>query len=179
VPHIQEISADGKKILLKECLKSEMHQSVMSSCGTEVCSDARCACDGSRSFSFRQSDLAMIAARDGLKICVRGHSSILALMDQLDHGGRTLRHHRQRHATDRPRQPYFPPHVHIGIPDREVAIAAFMNQARELSPHLYALSVNSPFWLGQKHRPKGVPPDDLRAASAHGYSRSVRKLVRV
>jgi glutamate---cysteine ligase / carboxylate-amine ligase len=39
-------------------------------------------------------------------------------------------------------------HVHVGIPDRALAIAV-MNQARYFLPHLYALSVNSPFWLGQ------------------------------
>ena len=39
-------------------------------------------------------------------------------------------------------------HVHVGIPDREEGID-MMNQARYFLPHLYALSVNSPFWLGQ------------------------------
>jgi carboxylate-amine ligase len=39
-------------------------------------------------------------------------------------------------------------HVHVGIPDREEGIDV-MNQARYFLPHLYALSVNSPFWLGQ------------------------------
>src|SRR6476469_1414817 len=39
-------------------------------------------------------------------------------------------------------------HVHVGIPDREEGID-IMNQARYFLPHLYALSVNSPFWLGQ------------------------------
>ncbi len=39
-------------------------------------------------------------------------------------------------------------HVHVGIPDREEAIDV-MNQARYFLPHIYALSVNSPFWLGQ------------------------------
>jgi len=39
-------------------------------------------------------------------------------------------------------------HVHVGIPDRNVAIHV-MNQARYFLPHLFALSVNSPFWLGQ------------------------------
>src|SRR5205807_8494792 len=39
-------------------------------------------------------------------------------------------------------------HVHVGIPDREEAID-IMNQARYFLPHIYALSVNSPFWLGQ------------------------------
>ena len=39
-------------------------------------------------------------------------------------------------------------HVHIGIPDREEGIQ-LMNQARYFLPHIYALSVNSPFWLGR------------------------------
>ncbi len=36
----------------------------------------------------------------------------------------------------------------MGIPDREEGID-IMNQARYFLPHLYALSANSPFWLGQ------------------------------
>src|SRR6266480_2508001 len=39
-------------------------------------------------------------------------------------------------------------HVHIGIPDRAEGIQ-LMNQARYFLPHIYALSTNSPFWLGQ------------------------------
>ena len=39
-------------------------------------------------------------------------------------------------------------HVHVGIPDPELAIAV-MNQARSWLPHLLALSTNSPFWAGR------------------------------
>jgi carboxylate-amine ligase len=39
-------------------------------------------------------------------------------------------------------------HVHIGIPDREEGVQ-LMNQARYFLPHIFALSTNSPFWLGQ------------------------------
>ncbi len=39
--HIQQILADGKMIL-KEHLKPEMHQSVVE-LGTEICADAACA----------------------------------------------------------------------------------------------------------------------------------------
>jgi carboxylate-amine ligase len=39
-------------------------------------------------------------------------------------------------------------HVHVGIPDRQEGID-LMNQARYFLPHLYALSTNSPFWLGE------------------------------
>ena len=39
-------------------------------------------------------------------------------------------------------------HVHVGVEDREMQIA-IMNQARYFLPHILALSVNSPFWLGR------------------------------
>jgi len=45
-------------------------------------------------------------------------------------------------------------HVHVGIPNRESAIHV-MNQARYFLPHIYALSVNSPFWVGQNTGLKG------------------------
>ena len=45
-------------------------------------------------------------------------------------------------------------HVHVGIADREAAIHV-MNQARYFLPHIYALSVNSPFWVGQDTGLKG------------------------
>src|SRR5205085_4010279 len=45
-------------------------------------------------------------------------------------------------------------HVHVGIPNRERAIHV-MNQTRYFLPHIYALSVNSPFWVGQDTGLKG------------------------
>jgi carboxylate-amine ligase len=39
-------------------------------------------------------------------------------------------------------------HVHIGIEDRDVAIA-IMNELRYFLPHILALSVSSPFWMGR------------------------------
>ena len=38
-------------------------------------------------------------------------------------------------------------HVHVGVEDKEVAIA-LMNQVRTWFPHLLAISSNSPFWNG-------------------------------
>ncbi len=40
-------------------------------------------------------------------------------------------------------------HVHVGVPDREEAIAIF-NSARYFLPHLLALSTSSPFFNGRK-----------------------------
>ena len=39
-------------------------------------------------------------------------------------------------------------HVHVGMPDKELAIK-IMNQARTWLPHLIAFSSNSPFWYGR------------------------------
>jgi len=40
-------------------------------------------------------------------------------------------------------------HVHVGIKDKQVAVA-LANQVRYFLPHLLALSCSSPFWLGRK-----------------------------
>lgn len=141
--HVQEILAQGKMIL-KEQIKSEMHQSVVE-LGTEICQDTGAA---RQQVVQLRSQLAMLAARDGLLIASAGTHPFSHWMDQLISAG-------ERYATvvDDLQQIaranlIFGLHVHVGIPDREEAIQ-LMNQARYFLPHIYALSVNSPFWLGQ------------------------------
>lgn len=77
--HIQQILADGKMIL-KEHVKPEMHQSVVE-LGTEVCSDARCA---RQQVVDLRSELATLAARDGLKIASARDASVLTLDGSVD-----------------------------------------------------------------------------------------------
>jgi carboxylate-amine ligase len=141
--HIQEILADGK-MLLKERVKPEMHQSVVE-LGTEVCSDVASA---RRQVIELRSELAAIAAQGGLKIASAGTHPFSHWMDQLitaDERYATIVKDMQQIARA---NLIFGLHVHVGIPDREQGID-IMNQARYFLPHLYALSVNSPFWLGQ------------------------------
>src|ERR1700694_2009485 len=141
--HIQEILSNGR-IILKERVKSEMHQSVVE-LGTEVCRDARCA---RQQVVDLRSELAMLAARDGLKIASAGTHPFSHWMDQLITVGEryaTIVNDLQQIARA---NLLFGLHVHVGIPDREQAIQ-LMNQARYFLPHIYALSTNSPFWLGQ------------------------------
>jgi carboxylate-amine ligase len=141
--HIQEILADGRMIL-KERVKSEMHQSVVE-LGTEVCRDVHCA---RQQLVQLRSELAAIATHRGLKIASAGTHPFSHWMDQLiteDERYATIVKDLQQIARA---NLIFGLHVHVGIPDREVAIA-IMNQARYFLPHLYALSTNSPFWLGQ------------------------------
>jgi carboxylate-amine ligase len=141
--HIQQILAGGKMIL-KEQVKPEMHQSVVE-LGTEVCPDARCA--RAQIIQLR-SELAKLAGRDELCIASAGTHPFSHWMDQLitaDERYTTIVQDMQQIARI---NLIFGLHVHIGIPDREEAIDV-MNQARYFLPHLYALSANSPFWLGQ------------------------------
>jgi carboxylate-amine ligase len=141
--HIQEILANDKMIL-KERVKSEMHQSVVE-LGTEICSDTAMA---RQQVVQLRSQLAMLAARDGLKIASAGTHPFSHWMDQLITAGdryTTIVNDLQQIARA---NLIFGLHVHIGIPDREETIQ-LMNQARYFLPHIYALSVNSPFWLGQ------------------------------
>src|SRR5437588_12204241 len=75
--HIQQILAGGK-MLLKEHVKPEMHQSVVE-LGTEICSDARCA---RQQVVDLRGELASLAARDGLKIASAGTHPFSHWMDQ-------------------------------------------------------------------------------------------------
>src|SRR5262249_38728748 len=141
--HIQQILADGK-VLLKEHVKPEFHQSVVE-LGTEICQDID---DARQQVIKLRSELAGIAEMEGLKIASAGTHPFSHWMDQListDKRYMTILNDMQQIARA---NLIWGLHVHIGIPDREEAIDV-MNQARYFLPHLYALSVNSPFWLGQ------------------------------
>src|SRR5437868_3363741 len=141
--HIQEILAQ-RKMILKEQVKTEMHQSVVE-LGTEICLDVA---DARRQVVHLRRELARLAARDGLQIASAGTHPFSHWMDQLITSGEryaTIVNDLQQIARA---NLIFGLHVHIGIPDREEAIQ-IMNQARYFLPHIYALSVNSPFWLGQ------------------------------
>jgi len=141
--HIQQILADGKMIL-QERVKPELHQSIVE-LSTEVCSDARCA---RQQLVDLRTELAKLAAHHGLKIASAGTHPFSHWMDQLitaDERYATIVKDMQQIARA---LLIFGLHVHVGIPDREEGID-IMNQARYFLPHLYALSVNSPFWLGQ------------------------------
>ncbi len=141
--HIQEILAGGKEIMQGQ-IKSEMHQSVVE-LSTEVCPDAASA----RQQVLRlRRELAMLAGRDGLTIASAGTHPFSHWMNQLitvNERYATIIKDMQQIARV---NLIFGLHVHVGIPDREMAIQV-MNQARYFLPHIYALSVNSPFWLGE------------------------------
>jgi len=147
--HIQEILGEGK-VTLQERIKPEMHQSVVE-IGTDVC---RTTDDGREQVIRLRSELAMLAARGGMKIASAGTHPFSHWYDQaITEGERyeTIVKDMQQVARA---NLIFGLHVHVGIADRETAIHV-MNQARYFLPHIYALSANSPFWVGRNTGFKG------------------------
>jgi glutamate---cysteine ligase / carboxylate-amine ligase len=147
--HIQEI-LEGGKVLLKEQIKPEMHQSVVE-LGTEICNSISHAREHVVEL---RSKLATLAGRSGLKIASVGTHPFSHWRDQLiTEGERYLEIVKDMQQLARANL-IFGLHVHVGIPNRDSAIHV-MNQARYFLPHIYALSVNSPFWVGQDTGLKG------------------------
>ena len=147
--HIQEI-LEGGKVVLKEQIKPEMHQSVVE-LGTEVCDSIEHARE--HVIELR-SKLADLAGRAGLKIASTGTHPFSHWRDQhITEGDRYKQIIEDMQLVARANL-IFGLHVHVGIPDRDSAIHV-MNQVRYFLPHIYALSVNSPFWVGQNTGLKG------------------------
>jgi carboxylate-amine ligase len=147
--HIQEI-LEGGKVLLKEQIKPEMHQSVVE-LGTDICqsiSDAR------EHVVELRSKLASLAGNAGLRIASAGTHPFSHWRDQLITEGERYKEIVKDMQQLARANLIFGLHVHVGIPNRESAIHV-MNQARYFLPHLYAISVNSPFWVGQDTGLKG------------------------
>jgi carboxylate-amine ligase len=147
--HIQEI-LEGGKVLLKEQIKPEMHQSVVE-LGTEICSSIA---NAREHVIELRSKLASLAGKAGLRIASAGTHPFSHWRDQLiTEGDRYKEIVRDMQQLARANL-IFGLHVHVGIPNRESAIHV-MNQARYFLPHIYALSVNSPFWIGRDTGLKG------------------------
>src|SRR6266498_2278433 len=147
--HIQEI-LEGGKVTLKEQIKPEMHQSVVE-LGTEICQSI---VDARVHVIELRSRLAELAGRSGLKIASVGTHPFSHWRDQLITQGERYQEIVKDMQQLARANLIFGLHVHVGIPDRQSAIHV-MNQARYFLPHIYALSANSPFWVGQDTGLKG------------------------
>ena len=147
--HIHEI-LEGGKVLLKEQIKPEMHQSVVE-LGTEICSSIT---NAREHVIELRSKLASLAGKAGLRIASAGTHPFSHWRDQLITEGERYQEIVKDMQQLARANLIFGLHVHVGIPERETAIHV-MNQARYFLPHIYALSVNSPFWVGQDTGLKG------------------------
>lgn len=142
--HMSKI-IDGGKVVLKERIKEEMHQSVVEM-GTNICENIAQARD---EVSYLRQQIIQLAQKEGFKVAAAGTHPSSHWSEQL--------------ITPNPRYDQliaemkdvarsnliFGMHVHVGIPNREQGMQ-IMNVARYFLPHLYALSTNSPFWEGRE-----------------------------
>ncbi|MDR3666620.1 MAG: carboxylate-amine ligase [Ignavibacteriaceae bacterium] len=141
--HIQQILEDGKS-LLSENVKSEMHQSVVEM-GTDICTDIH---DARKQVTKLRHDLACLAKKQGLCVAAAGTHPFSHWKDQkITDGPRyeTIVEDMQQVARA---NLIFGLHVHVGLDDRDIAIH-IMNAVRYFLPHIFALSTNSPFWIGR------------------------------
>lgn len=141
--HMYQI-LEGGKVILKEQVKAEMHDSVIE-VGTEICHNIQ---EARKDVTNLRRVVAEIAIQNGARIASAGTHPFARWQDQT--------------ITDDPRYAkivddmkdvargnlIFGLHVHVGIPSREVGVH-LMNAARYFLPHIFALSANSPFWEGR------------------------------
>ena len=141
--HIQsQIIAQGKT-LLQERVKPEMHGSVVE-VGTGIC---RTIAEARKEVLELRRNMVRLAEENNLRLAAAGTHPFADWKTQEifpDDRYRTIVEDMQQVARA---NLIFGLHVHIGIEDRETTIQ-LMNAARYFLPHILALSVNSPFWLG-------------------------------
>jgi carboxylate-amine ligase len=121
-----------------------MHASVVE-IGTNICKSIR---DARREVTELRSNLALLAEQNGLRIAAAGTHPFSHWRDQ-----EITDHPRYREIVNEMQDAaranlIFGMHVHVGIANREIGIH-IMNAARYFLPHIFALSTNSPFWLGR------------------------------
>ena len=141
--HISEVLQQGR-LLLKEQVNPELHQPVIE-LETGVCRDIT---EARRDVTNTRRLLIDLARRHGLRVAAAGTHPFTHWTDV----GITEGNERyQKLVYDLQMVAranlIFGLHVHVGVEDRETAIH-LMNGARYFLPHIHALSVNSPFWLG-------------------------------
>jgi carboxylate-amine ligase len=121
-----------------------MHQSMVE-VGTNICKDVN---EARSEVTYLRRIIGEIAANQGLLFAAGGTHPFSRWQDQA-----ITDHPRYHEIVDKMQDTargnlIFGLHVHVGIPNREIGLA-LMNQARYFLPHIFALSANSPFWLGR------------------------------
>ncbi len=137
-----EIIAKGK-ILLKEAVKAEMHQSVVE-VGTGICKHIK---DAAVELKALRRDIIQLARQNGLHVASAATHPFADWRNQAIYPDERYYTIVQDLKMVARANLIFGLHVHIGVEDRETGIQ-IMNAARYFLPHILALSTNSPFWQG-------------------------------
>jgi carboxylate-amine ligase len=140
--HIQELFAEGEK-RLKDEIKREMHDPVIE-VGTPICRDVG---EARREVTRLRGEIIRLTRENGLCIAAAGTHPISHWADvMMTSGPRYDRILYELQMLARANL-VFGLHVHVAVEDLETRIQ-IMNAARYFLPHIFALSVNSPFWCG-------------------------------
>lgn len=142
--HEQRIVIEGQKII-RDKVKAEMHQAVVE-VGTDICPDIDTAF---RDVATLRHTVSKIAGDLGLLVGASGTHPFSHWQRQL-----ITEHARYNDIVNELQEAarsnlIFGLHVHVGMESREMAIH-IANSARYFLPHVYALSTNSPFWVGRE-----------------------------
>jgi glutamate---cysteine ligase / carboxylate-amine ligase len=141
--YISKMMDDGKTVL-RERVRAEMHQSVVE-VGTGICKSIS---EVRSELTEMRIELDRLARKGGMNIVAAGTHPFSDWKNQ------EITPNPRYHVIVEDLQDIargnliFGLHVHVGIKDRETAIA-LANQIRYFLPHLLALSTSSPFWLGR------------------------------
>jgi glutamate---cysteine ligase / carboxylate-amine ligase len=141
--HIHEMFAEGEK-RLKDEIKREMHDAVIE-VGTPICTDIAHA---RREITRLRREIIGLTRENGLCIAAAGTHPIShwAEVPITDHARyEKIVYELQMLARA---NLIFGLHVHVAVEEPETRIQ-IMNAVRYFLPHIFALSVNSPFWCGQ------------------------------
>lgn len=180
--HISEMFAEGEK-RLKDEIKREMHDAVIE-VGTPICQNVEHA---RREVTRLRREIIHLARESGLRIAAAGthpisHWANVPITDHARYDQIVYDLQMVARANL-----IFGLHVHVAIEDPETRIHV-MNAARYFLPHVFALSVNSPFWCGQntgwksyrskvfERFPRTGLPDSFRSASE--FDEYVQLLIR-
>ena len=137
--------------VLRERVRPEMHQSVVET-GTGICKDIKKA---RAEITELRSELSALAKKGGMRIVAAGTHPFSDWKTQ-EITDRERYHSVVEDLQDVARANLvFGLHVHVGIKDKEVAMA-LANQVRYFLPHILALSTSSPFWLGRQTGLKSI-----------------------
>ncbi|HVR41153.1 MAG TPA: carboxylate-amine ligase [Thermoanaerobaculia bacterium] len=140
--HIQEMFAEGEK-RLKDEIKREMHDPVIE-VGTPICRNVE---EARREVTRLRGEIITLTRENNLRIAAAGthpisHWANVAITDHARYDQIVYDLQMVARANL-----IFGLHVHVAVEDPETRIQ-LMNFARYFLPHVFALSVNSPFWCG-------------------------------
>jgi carboxylate-amine ligase len=150
--YVSQLLEEGKNhAILRERVRPEMHQSVVET-GTGICRDIKQA---RAEITELRHTLGGLAKKEGLRIVAAGTHPFSDWKKQDITDGERYKVIVEDLQDVARANLIFGLHVHVGIKDRDVAMA-LANQVRYFLPHILALSTSSPFWLGRDSGLKSI-----------------------